>query len=288
MFNFKEAFSRNIGWITQQEQEVLRNAKVAIGGLGGVGGDHAICCARLGIGNFNISDLDKYDLVNFNRQAGASMRTLGLEKSKVMEQMLHDINPEANVKNFDKGINEENLDEFLDGVDIYIDSLDIFAMKIRRLVFQRCYEKNIPCITAAPMGMGTAMLVFMPGKMSFEDYFCLEGLSEEDKFYHLIMGLSPAMLQLSYLVDASTVNFWEGKVPSTPMGIALASGVLNTNVLKILLNRGSVIHAPHGMHFDAYKNKLKITWRPGGNKNWLQKYLMLPIIRKKLQKPKAA
>jgi len=287
MFNFNEAFSRNIGWITGEEQQKLKNSKVAIGGLGGVGGDHAIVCARMGIGNFNISDMDTYDLVNFNRQAGASMKTIGQEKSKVMEDILANINPESTVKNFDKGINDKNLEEFLEGADIYIDSLDIFAMDIRRKVFKRCYEKNIPCITAAPMGMGTAMLVFMPGEMSFEDYFCLEGLSDEDKFYHLIMGLSPAMLQLSYLVDRSRVNFWQGTVPSTPMGISLAAGVLNTNVLKILLGRGEVICAPYGLHFDAYKNKMKKTWRPGGNRNPIQKYIMLPAVKKAIGKQKA-
>lgn len=286
MFNYKEAFSRNIGWMTENEQDILRKSKVAIGGLGGVGGDHAIVCARLGIANFHISDMDQYDLVNFNRQAGASMKTLGQEKSKVMEDILANINPEASVKNFDTGINDDNLEAFLDGVDLYIDSLDIFAMDIRRKVFQRCYEKNIPCVTAAPMGMGTAVLVFMPGKMSFEEYFCLEGLDDEDKFYHLIMGLSPAMLQLSYLVDRSKVDFWAGKVPSTPMGISMAAGVLNSNVVKILLNRGEVLEAPWGWHVDAYKNKSKRTWRPWGNKNPIQRFIMYPMVKKAIGKPK--
>ena len=134
MFDYKEAFSRNIGWITEQEQEQLRNTTVAIGGLGGVGGDHAIVCARLGIGGFHISDMDEYDLVNFNRQAGASMKTIGREKSKVMEETLASINPDATIKNWDKGIDEDNLEDFLEGVDIYIDSLDIFAIDIRRKV----------------------------------------------------------------------------------------------------------------------------------------------------------
>ncbi|MDF2177323.1 ThiF family adenylyltransferase [Aliiglaciecola sp. CAU 1673] len=283
MFDYREAFSRNIGWVTAQEQERLRNATVAIGGLGGVGGDHSIVCARMGIGNFRISDMDTYDLVNFNRQAGASMRTLGRPKSEVMVETLHDINPEANIKNFPEGINEANLDDFLDGVDVYIDSLDIFAIDIRRKVFQRCYEKNIPAITAAPMGMGTSMLVFMPGKMSFEEYFCLEGLNKEDQIIYFVMGVSPSMQQRHYLVFERSVNFLKKKVPSVPMGISLAAGVLCTNVLKLLLNRGEVIHAPKGMHFDAYRNKLVKTWRPWGNKNPIQKYYMYPKIKEILK-----
>ncbi len=280
-FNYKEAFSRNIGWVTEQEQESLRNMKVACGGLGGVGGDHMTVLARLGIGKFHISDLDEYDVANFNRQAGASMKTLGQPKAEVMENMLNDINPEAEVTNFKQGITHENVDAFLDGVDIYVDSLDIFAVDIRRKVFQKCYEKGIPAITAAPMGMGTSMLVFMPGKMSFEEYFCLEGLSFEDQIISFVAGVSPALLQRQYLVSTETVNFTkeESKVPSTCMGISLAAGVLCTNVLKILLNRGEVICAPRGMHFDAYRNKLKKTWRPWGNRNPRQLFMRWYIKR---------
>lgn len=280
-FNYKEAFSRNIGWVTDAEQETLRNVKVACGGLGGVGGDHMTVLARLGIGKFHISDLDDYDVANFNRQAGASMKTLGEPKAEVMENILSNINPEAEVTNFKEGITHENVDAFLDGVDIYVDSLDIFAVDIRRKVFQKCYEKGIPAITAAPMGMGTSMLVFMPGKMSFEEYFCLEGLSFEDQIIAFVAGVSPALLQRQYLVSTDTVNFTkeESKVPSTCMGISLAAGVLCTNVLKILLNRGEVIHAPRGMHFDAYRNKLKKTWRPWGNRNPRQLFLRWYIKR---------
>jgi molybdopterin/thiamine biosynthesis adenylyltransferase len=283
-FVYEEAFSRNIGWVTAEEQNLLRNTKVAIGGLGGVGGDHAIVCARLGIGNFHISDLDTYDIPNFNRQAGASMQTVGLPKSEVMLNTLQNINPQAQVTNFPEGINDENLERFLDGVSIYIDSLDIFALEIRRKVFQRCYEKGIPCITAAPMGMGTAMLVFMPGQMSFEEYFCMQpvpaGASPEqaeqiftDNIIRFVIGVSPSVQQRHYLVERSSVNFLKKKVPSTCMGISLAAGVLCTNVLKILLQRGDVICAPRGMHFDAYRNNLIKTWRPFGNNNPLQKFM---------------
>jgi molybdopterin/thiamine biosynthesis adenylyltransferase len=288
VFNYNEAFSRNIGWVTEEEQLAIKNSKVAIGGLGGVGGDHAIVCARLGVANFNISDLDAYDYANFNRQAGAFVSTIGKEKAQVMEQTIYDINPDASVKNFKQGIDLENLDEFLDGVDIYIDSLDIFALEIRRQVFRRCYELGIPTITAAPMGMGTAMLCFKPGGMSFDEYFAMidapDGSDEstksrffEDNIIRFVIGVSPSVQQRHYLVENSTVNFMKKKVPSTCMGISLAAGVLCTNVLKLLLARGEVVCAPKGLHFDAYRNKLIKTWRPWGNKNPLQKYMFRKV-----------
>jgi hypothetical protein len=278
-FDYNQAFSRNIGWVTHQEQEVLRHKRVAIGGLGGVGGSHLIVLARMGIGAFNIADLDDFDLPNFNRQFGASMATWGRNKADVMEKTIRDINPELDIRIFRNGISLDNLDEFLEGVDIYVDSLDIFALNIRRAVFARCYEKGIPTITAAPMGMGTAFLVFMPGKMSFEEYFCLDGYSFEDQIIKFVIWVSPSVQQRKYLVDRSSVNFLQKKVPSTAMGIELAAGVACSNVLKILLGRGKVVTAPWGLHFDAYRNCLIRTWRPFGNRNILQRFMFWYVKR---------
>jgi len=83
-FDYNHAFSRNIGWLTEDEQQRLRGARVAIAGLGGVGGFHLLTLARLGVGRFNIADLDRFELANFNRQAGASVSSLGRPKVEVL------------------------------------------------------------------------------------------------------------------------------------------------------------------------------------------------------------
>lgn len=279
-FNYFTAFSRNIGWVTREEQAALRDKRVAVAGMGGVGGSHLITLARLGVGHFNIADLDDFDLPNFNRQYGAGMSTLGQPKLDVMARTVQDINPEIGIRYFDSGVDEANLEEFLTGVDLYMDSLDIFALDIRRQVFQRCYELGIPTLTAAPMGMGTAMLIFLPGKMSFEEYFCLDDVTAfEDKIIKFVIGVSPSVQQRHYLVDRSSVNFLQQKVPSTAMGIELAAGVAGSNALKLLLHRGPVIHAPHGLHFDAYRNRLIKTWRPFGNRHPLQRLMFWYVKR---------
>lgn len=281
-FDYFDAFDRNTGWVTKEEQATLRTKRIAIAGLGGVGGSHLLTLTRLGIGAANISDLDVFELANFNRQAGASMSTIDRPKCEVLKEHALDINPEMDLKTFPHGVTEENLDEFLDGVDLYVDSLDFFAISIRRKVFAACTAKGIPAITAAPIGMGTAFLAFLPGQMTFEEYFQMEGHPESEQLVRFLVGLSPAMLQLSYLVDPSRADFNSGKAPSTPMGIELCAGMAGANALKILLNRGNVIAAPWGVHFDAYRNKLKRTWRPMGNANPIQK-LVISIARKKVQ-----
>ena len=92
MFNYDDAFSRNIGWVTELEQQRLRQSRVAIGGLGGVGGVHLLTLARLGIGRFSIADFDVFDIVNFNRQVGATVSSLKHPKIDVLADMVKDIN----------------------------------------------------------------------------------------------------------------------------------------------------------------------------------------------------
>lgn len=271
IFNYSEAFSRNIGWITKEEQQILRRKKVAIAGLGGVGGSHLLTLTRLGIGAFHIADFDKFELPNFNRQAGATVSRLDRPKADVLAEMAQDINPELEVKKFTDGVTAENLAEFFSGIDVYVDALDFFAFNAREMVFAYCAEQNIPAITAAPLGMGAALLNFLPGKMTFEQYFQLNGKAEADKILHFLLGLSPAMLQQGYLVDRDAIDLLKHKGPSTPMACELCAGVAATQALKILLGRGKVLAAPWGLQFDAYQNRLVKTWRPGGNNNLIQR-----------------
>lgn len=281
-FEYASAYSRNIGWLTGAEQERLRGARVAIAGLGGVGGAHAATLARLGIANMCIADFDTFEVHNMNRQAGAFVSTFGQTKIDVIARMVRDINPEAQLRLMVDGVTEKNVDEFLRDIDVYVDGLDFFALPVRRLVFAKCREKGIPALTAAPLGMGVAFLYFDPKGMSFEDYFRMEGHTISEQYARFIAGLSPSMMNRNYLVAPEAVNFQEKRGPSTVMACDLCAGVMGTAVLKVLLRRGSLKAAPWGMHFDAYHQKMKTTWRPWGNANPLQQ-LLLRFIRPKLR-----
>ena len=280
-FSYRDAFARNIGWVTQAEQDILRHKRIAIAGMGGVGGVHLLTLARLGIGAFNIADFDHFGIANFNRQVGATLSTLGQPKVDVLAAMARDINPELDIKCFPDGVNETNLEAFFDGVDLYVDGLDFFAFGARQATFAACARLGIPAITAAPLGMGTALLNFMPGKMTFEEYFGWGNLPEDEKALRFLVGLAPAVLHGAYLVQPSAVSLEQKRGPSTIMGCQLCAGAAATEALKILLDRGRVLAAPHGVHFDAFRNKLVRTWRPGGNRNPLQRLLMLLVKRRR-------
>lgn len=280
-FHYESAFARNIGWLTTAEQQHLRSKRIAIAGMGGVGGFHLLALARLGVGKFNIADFDHFELANFNRQAGATMSTLGRAKVQTLADQARDINPESDVRVFPIGVTESTLSDFFTDVDLYVDGLDFFAFDAREQVFDYCARYNIPAITVAPLGMSAALLNFIPGQMSFEDYFGWTGKAELEKAVRFLVGLAPGLLHRHYLADPTQVNLVERKGPSTIIACQLCAGVAATEAFKILVQRGKVWPAPHGIQFDAFRNKMTHTWRPGGNRHPLNR-LAIALARRQL------
>lgn len=271
IFDYDEAFSRNIGWFTPAEQLRLRQARIGIAGMGGVGGVHLLTLTRLGVGRFRIADLDRFALVNFNRQAGAACSSLDREKTAVMAAMARDINPELELAEFPEGVNAGNVDAFLDGVDVYVDGLDYFVFETRRMVYDACRRKGIPVVLVVPLGMGASLLHFLPDGPAFEEYFRLEDGGRDEWPVRFLAGVAPALLHRHYLAYPEIVNFAAQRVPSTGAACQICSGLAATSVAKILLGRGPISGVPHSSQYDAYAGRFKRVWRPGGNRHPLQR-----------------
>jgi len=94
------------------------------------------------------------------------------------------------------------------------------------------------------------------------------------------------MLQRTYLVDPSRVNLRRREGPSTIAACQICAGVTATEAIKLLLGRGKVLEAPWAYQFDAYRNRLKRSWRPGGYRNPLQR-IGLWFGRRQLERMKA-
>jgi sulfur-carrier protein adenylyltransferase/sulfurtransferase len=270
-FRFEEAFSRNLGWLTEWEQQALRGKRVAIAGAGGVGGGYLMTLIRFGVGMFTIADPDRFELVNFNRQVGATLSSIGRAKVEVLAENALKINPEAHIRTINGPIDEDNIDSFLAGADVWIDGLDFFALGIRRKVYRRCEALGIPVINAAPLGMGVAMLVFKPGGMTFEQWFCLEGLSEEHQYVNYLLGMAPSRLHVPNLVDPSRVDLRGHRGPSTIAGCELCAAVASVEAIKLLLGRGPVRGVPYYQHFDAYSGRRVVRRLRRGNASLRQR-----------------
>ncbi len=283
MFEYSEAFSRNLGWFSENEQSLLKSKKIAIAGMGGVGGIYLLTCARLGIQNFHISDFDTFELGNFNRQVGSMVSTIGQSKSKTMIDLALDINPHIKITSFDEGINENNVEQFLDGCDFYLDGMDLFEMKVRRLIFNTCDKLSIPAATHAPLGMGSAYMTFDHNSPKFDEFFDFSRYPESLHPILFVVGLAPKGKHMSYMMDFSRVNFQNKKVSSTFMGCLLCAGTSVTEMAKYLLKRDYVKTCPTGYHFDAYTKSFTTQKLNRGNKGILQR-LKLKIIQRQLQK----
>ena len=282
-FDYAKAFSRNLGWITPEEQQVLRQSTIGIAGLGGVGGFYCESLARLGVGKFVIADFDEFEIHNFNRQMGASISSLGKKKAEVLRDRILDINPEASVHVYTGGLQAGDIDAFVASIDLYIDALDFYVYDLRTQLIPKIQAAGKYSITAAPLGMGTSLIVFGPKSMSFNKYFRLhEGKSELEKALRFLLGLAPSMMHRKALAFQEAVDMANHKVPSTNMGCFLCAGVAVTTALKVLLKRGPILEAPWVLHFDAYLNQTKKTYTPFGNGFWINK-IKIWVIKKILK-----
>lgn len=277
-WSYDEAFARHRGLLDAQEQQRLRQSRVAIAGLGGVGGVHLATLARLGIGAFHLADPDRFELANFNRQYGASMPALGRRKATVMTRQAQAINPEARVRVFE-AINADNVAQFLDGVDVLVDGIDFFALDVRRLLFREARRRGIWAVTAGPLGFSTAWLAFDPHGMSFDDYFDLhDGQERSEQLAAFAVGLAPRATHIGYL-DLGQVDLRSGRGPSVGLACELCAGVAAADVVKILLGRGPLRAAPHYFQFDAYRQVLRHGYLHWGNRHPWQRIKRWYLLR---------
>lgn len=280
-WDYNIAFSRNIGLVSLQEQSVIKETKISIAGMGGVGGSHLINLVRQGFTRFAIADFDIFEMHNTNRQFGCIQSNFGKNKAVAMAEMAKDINPEVEIEVFPTAITPDNVDNFLKDSKVYIDAIDAFVIDARRLIFKKTIENKIYGLTFAPLGFGSSWVNFSPNGMSFDEYF---GFKDDqpfiEKFLRFITGLSPAGLHISYM-DPNSIDLKNHRGPSSILGCQISSSVMVAEVLKIILNK-KINFAPHYYQFDAYKHKfIKGRLWLGGKNPYM--YLKRNIIKKLLK-----
>jgi len=109
---------------TDKEKDLIKNAKVAVIGVGGTGGVASEQLVRGGVSNITLVDLDIFELTNINRQHFCTISTIGMKKVDAGKQRLLDVNPFAKITTFDEGINKDNAREIVGSVDFIIDASD--------------------------------------------------------------------------------------------------------------------------------------------------------------------
>ena len=147
-------FSRTELLLGKEAMNKLSGSKVAIFGIGGVGGYACEALVRSGVGAFDLIDDDKVCLTNLNRQIIATRKTVGKYKAEVMKERMLEINPNADVIIHKSFFLPENADEFpFEEYDYIVDAIDTVTAKIELVM--KAQEKNIPIISS--MGAGNKL-----------------------------------------------------------------------------------------------------------------------------------
>ena len=150
----QDQYSRTQMLLGAEAMEKLHNSRVAVFGIGGVGGYTVEALARSGVGALDLIDDDKVCLTNLNRQIIATRKTVGKFKVDVAEERVHDIDPDIKVTTYKTFFGPETQDSFdFSQFDYVVDAIDTVTGKLALVM--KCKEAGVPIICS--MGAGNKM-----------------------------------------------------------------------------------------------------------------------------------
>lgn len=204
-----------------QKQLLLRESKVTILGLGGVGSNILMNLAALGVLNFKIIDYDQISLSNLNRQVLYSPSDIGYYKSDVAKSKILHFLPQANIEHINKKIQSENdILDAIDGQNFLICAADDPRDQILDWANKACVKLKIPFICGGLDSLWASYFSIIPGKTG-----CIECWKETASKKH---SLYQDIIRTKHFVSASLPN-----VAIMPL-ISIVSGLVSSEFLKII------------------------------------------------------
>jgi molybdopterin/thiamine biosynthesis adenylyltransferase len=253
--------SRNWGFITSREQELIGSVKIAIAGAGGDGGLVAEHLARLGVRRFAIADPERFEAENANRQAGCDSTTLGCNKAEVIAQVIRRIAPAAEVDVYPQGVSVENVAEFVRGAAIVVDETEYTRPHLSLMLARAARPAGIPVVSGLNAGFGAMVTCFLPSSMTLERYLGLPADITFEEAERIDLPLRRWVVRLpSYGHERALRLVAEGRVtaPSVAPGVALAAGLVTTEVFNLLSGCRPATVAPRTLVFDALERRARV------------------------------
>lgn len=208
-----EFYSRQIVFkdIGYKGQLRLRNSKVCLVGLGGLGSPIATQLAAMGVGYLRLIDRDVVELSNLQRQHLYSTKFLGYPKVEVAAKRLKELNPYIEVDPLPLSLNVNNADDILNGVDVVVDGLD--RMTPRYAINRTCVHRKIPYVFGAALETFGNVSTIIPGKTPCLE--CFQGnLADETLPTCAVMGVHPSILSIVASIEvAETIRILLGETP---------------------------------------------------------------------------
>ncbi len=207
-----ERYHRNLGVVSPYEQVKLLQSKIAIIGLGGLGGTVLELLARMGIGELIIVDKDVMGDDNLNRQILSTEINLGQSKTEVAVKRVKEINSSIEITGHSIFINPDNIKKVIKGAEVVVDALD--NLPSRFVLQEACQELNIPLVHGAVAGFNGQLTTIFP----------------EDKGLKLIYGSEKNLPE----------HGSEAELGAPTVIPALIASLETQEVIKILLKRGKL------------------------------------------------
>ena len=171
----------------------LKNSKVCVVGVGGLGNPITSRLVAMGIGSLRIVDRDVIELSNLHRQTMYDEDDVGQVKVEVASKKLQKLNPECKIEALAVSVNDYTAAEVIDGCDLVIDALD--SVDARYALNKACVKLNIPFVTGAAVGVSGQAFTIIPKKSAC--YYCMfPDLNEETMPTCSLEGVHPSILSL--------------------------------------------------------------------------------------------
>lgn len=262
--------SRNYGFWNEAEQQALIDSQVSIAGVGGDGFHLGLQLARMGVGSFKIADPEVFEPQNVNRVPGAITETFGEKKVNVFERMLAEINPRAEVVSYDVGVDEDNVEEFVQGSDLVFDESELTYLHVGTMLARESRKQQIPELLVMNVGFAAQATSFHPNKgKTFEDIMGIPKGMPLDEVKEQQVDFSSCLPTLPAYGDLKTLlAVQEGSpLPSISAGVDVAAALGTTQAFLHLTNevknrRKSPVWAPKFAYMDAYTLKAGVIRAP--------------------------
>jgi molybdopterin/thiamine biosynthesis adenylyltransferase len=258
--NYWQAFDRNIGIMTMEEQNRISEVVVAQAGTGG-NSDVALTLAQMGFCRFKLADPDIFELSNMNRQLGATYDTIERNKAEVIAEEIRMMNPDAEVEVFTEGVTFDNVRQFLEGADVVVDGLDSHVMHIRKALFDTAREFGQPVFSSPATGWGAGLGVFDPVRSpSFHDFFgeVPEDLRspEGERFVVDFVFRFISSLPTGLDIDFAKARAEMGKNPVVAAACRQNAALVSTAIFGWLFDRGNIPIVPTTIFVDLLGTRI--------------------------------
>ena len=214
--------------IGYQGQLKLKQSKVCVVGVGGLGNPIVTRLAAMGVGKLRIVDRDVIELSNLHRQTMFNEDDVGQVKVETAAKKLRKLNPDIVVEELPVSINDYTALDVVDGCDVVVDALD--SVDARYALNKACIEKKIPFVTGAAVGVTGQSFTILPKESAC--YHCLFPSLDEDSMPTCsIEGVHPSILSIVGGIEVSeAVKIITGKEPS------LKNKVLHVDLENLIFN----------------------------------------------------